>query len=148
MVVRLDHFVRKIFFLLFKTNQAKAAILKCSDFEWLVPVGPNHFKLEHLKWRLSLGRFLYKANHSSVFKWLGPKLNNFGPFEYRICQSRYTLLFVSQLLTQFFHLILNICFPSLEGNGVIKICVTPLIRGRKSIGVTQIICTLLFLNCT
>ena len=34
-------------------------------------------------------------------------------------------------------MILSICFPSFEGNGVIKNYVTHLIRGRKSIGVTQ-----------
>ena len=37
----------------------------------------------------------------------------------------------------FFYLILNICFPSFEGTGTIKNCVTRLIRGRKSIGDTQ-----------
>ena len=36
-----------------------------------------------------------------------------------------------------FDMILNICFPSCEGNGVVKNGVNCLIRGRKSIGVTQ-----------
>ena len=90
-------YTKKIVFI-YKMTQAKAAILKSSVFEWLVPDSPNHSKSEHSKWPLQPRLFyikikiifIYKTTQakaailkSSVFEWCSV-FEWSEPFDYRL----------------------------------------------------------------